>query len=57
MTLEEFITEQWNDVLKFRRMWIESNEQDSERYPMEMIPGDWDEQFFYFDPGDYNDFE
>lgn len=48
MTLSEFINEQVEALCRFKLYWSEEHQTDSKNFPMEMNPGDWDEQYNAF---------
>ncbi len=47
MTLDEWIVEEAKRVQSFKEHWEEQADKakDPEQWPMEMTPGDWDEQY------------
>ena len=50
MTLTEFIEQEKARLEQFRAMWLHRhNEVNTEHYPMDMEPGEWDEQMHIFD--------
>lgn len=50
MTLDEFIVEQWKLLEMFRDHWKKMNKENPDQYPIELSPGNWDEQFMFFTP-------
>ena len=55
MTFDDFIAELRRDVEDFEAGWRLENGYDPDAYPMEMLSGDWDEQFSSFRVGDQHD--
>lgn len=49
MTLEGFITEKKLEIEAFERWWIKNHEENPNNFPLELGPGDWDEQLQLFD--------
>lgn len=45
MTLDEFIAESHADVERFKAEWLKG---DPEKYPRELAPEDWYDQFLTF---------
>lgn len=45
ISLEEFISGENNRLTKFKEKWISQNKQDPENFPMNLLPGDWTEQY------------
>lgn len=45
MTLEDYIKEQHELVETFKKAWLQGRSKTPSQYPMEMNPGDWDEQY------------
>ena len=45
MTLREWIEEQKAELEQFATMWERNADTDPSNWPMNMEPGDWDEQF------------
>lgn len=52
MTLEEFIQEQHERVEKFKADYERNNAKDQEVFPLDLAPGQWDEQLQIFEGGD-----
>ncbi len=48
MLFEEFITEIEDEVIKFKEYWVKNNQENPEHYPLELMSGDWFEQFMFF---------
>jgi hypothetical protein len=48
MTLEEFVTEEKKRLDSFVTDWMKAYKKNPTDYPLEMYPGDWDEQFQLF---------
>lgn len=48
MTLDEFVAEEQARITAFRAAWLRDAQQAPEQYPMDLEPGDWDEQFRAF---------
>ena len=46
MTLQQFIDELEKNIQQFSHAWKECNKSDPDQYPLDLLPGDWDEQFF-----------
>lgn len=49
MTLQEFITQQYETIDSFKRHWDHQSAINPDTYPMAMDPGEWDEQFTTYD--------
>ena len=45
MTLDEFISERRKELAVFQENWEACNKNNYEMFPLEMNPGDWDEQY------------
>lgn len=45
MTFDEYMAELRKDVEYFETFWRENHEAAPDEFPMEMLSGDWDEQF------------
>jgi len=50
MTLEAWRVEMLDDMGKFVAYWERMNKHFPEQFPMELLAGDWDEQFRIHDP-------
>lgn len=52
MTLEEFVREKKQELLKFRLWYLRQHvaAKEGEFWPLHESPGFWDEQFQMFDP-------
>lgn len=47
MTLEDYIKEQHELIETFKKAWLQGRSKTPSQYPMEMNPGDWDEQYVF----------
>jgi len=48
-TLAEWTTELYANARKFNEYWYAQHDHiDTKSFPLEMSPGDWDEQFGFF---------
>jgi hypothetical protein len=48
MDLNEYVEDAKKSVDEFRDWWTERRKEAPEDFPLEMSPGDWDEQFRSF---------
>ncbi len=48
MTLKDFMKETNNRAGRFDKYWTLMHEQNPESFPLDMLSGDWDEQFRLF---------
>jgi hypothetical protein len=48
MDLNDFCEESHRDITRFLVYWVASHVNNPEMFPMDMQPGDWDEQFRLF---------
>ena len=57
MTLDEFVLEEKARIDAFARWWRENAALDAAMgaWPMEMNPGDWDDQLIYYDADGHDD--
>jgi len=49
MKLSEFKREMIADLENFAISWLEGNVADSQKWPLEMPPGDWYDQFLIYE--------
>lgn len=49
MTLDEFMREELSRISRFGAMWHREHRRNEEAFPMEMEPGEWDEQYRAFE--------
>ncbi|NHK29152.1 hypothetical protein FF098_014625 [Parvularcula flava] len=45
MNLSMWVAEEQTSLARFALMWQEENKKNPGQYPMDMPPGEWDEQF------------
>lgn len=48
MQLKEFIESELKLIDHFQRYWKERHEHDPKNFPLDLKPGDWDEQLIIF---------
>ena len=48
MTIEEFVVAEHESVEKFKQTWLEGQENDPGKYPVELDGGEWDDQIRAF---------
>lgn len=48
MTIDEYVAELKRDADRFAESWKKNNATTPERYPNEMAPGEWFEQYLSF---------
>lgn len=53
MTLEQFYKEEQSRLLAFKMAWLKAHHQNAEHFPIEMLPGEWDEALLMFEGDDY----
>ena len=48
MILKDFIESEQNDLERFKEYWERMNNKNPEHFPMDMVQGEWFEQYIAF---------